>query len=255
MYSIGDGQRKFIFNYKAIESIISEPKEYWRPNNHTSYDRKSEKSYKLIIKNCFSDKEKSSNYFINKSKQMKKLKEDIQTKKLDILINKALEKSNPIRNYSINLKNNINRKNINKNNIFFPNIKIQNNLNNIPKYSKDIVRNNMMKTAHNFFPERYINIEEINKDDNNKCNARNKIKTNKSLFDEYKKIYSIKYITSGPINKESKEEKLKRKAYKLISPAIKIYNKKNKNKLFWDFSKDNINKKIDVGLNTILYLH
>ena len=248
MYSIGDGQRKFIFNYKAIESIISEPKEYWRPNNHTSYNKNSENGYKLIIKKYFNDKEKSSNYYINKSKQTQKLKEDIQTKKLDILINKALEKLDPIRNYSCNFKSNINRKNINKNNIIFPNVKMQNKINSIPKYSQDIIRKNMMKTAHDFFPERYFNIGEINKDTSNTCYIKNKIKNNK-------KLYSIKYITPGPINKENKETKSKRKAYQLISPAIKIYNKNNKNKLFSDLSEDKINKKIDVGLNIMLNLH
>ena len=48
---------------------------------------------------------------------------------------------------------------------------------------------------------------------------------------------------------------LKRKEYQLISPAIKIYNKENKNKLFSSLENEKISKKIDVGLNTMLYIN
>ena len=39
MYSIGDGQRKLVYNYKAVESIMSEPKEYWLANSLTLYNK------------------------------------------------------------------------------------------------------------------------------------------------------------------------------------------------------------------------
>ena len=256
MFSIGDGKRKFIFNYKAIESIIGKPHKYRNDNYLTSYNKyfHDNNSQLKFIKNNY-DKEKSSQYFINKSKQLKKLKQKIQTKKVDILINKALEKTNNIRNYSNNFKYNKNlRQKLNLNILKSPKIKIKikNNEVGIPSFSQDKIKENILNTANHFFPERYLDITEITKDNRENCKYD---KTKKKLEEEYKKIYSIKYIRPENSIKYNKDLKTKKKLYKLISPAITIYNKNNKNKLISNVDSDKISKKIDIGLNTIPFIY
>ena len=261
MFSIGDGQRKFIYNYKAVESIMSEPKEYWQANSLTAYEKpfkdKSRITSQLLFKKNINIKEKLSKYFITKTKQLQKLKKEIQAKRLDLLLEKALEKSNLIRNYSSNYKKNIDLKNrvLNKTNYKFPNIKSQNNIIRIPKFSEDKIKRNIITIGNNFFPERYFNKKEKDKKENNKYNLKKEKINKKKLYNEYKKLYSIKFIQSTPIKKENKEMDLKRKDYQLISPAIKIYNKANKNKLFSSLENEKISKKMDVGLNTMLYIN
>ena len=256
MFSIGDGQRKIICNYKAVESIMSRPKEYWQANSLTTYvNNKSRITSQLIFKNNINSKEKLSKYYIAKSKQLQQLKKEIQTKRLDLLIEKALEKSNLVRNYSSNYKNNINLKNrvLNKINYRFPNIKSKNNMIIIPKYSQDTIKRKIITIANNFFPERYF--DEKEKHINNKYNLKKDKMNKKKLNEEYKKLYSIKYIQSTPIKKEKVELKLKKKEYQLISPAFKIYNKTNKKKFFSSLDNEKVSKKIDVGLNTMLYIN
>lgn len=252
MFTIGDGKRKFIYNYKTIESIMANPNKYKNGNYLTSF-KKSFNNNNLqlkFIKNNF-DKEKSSPYFINKSKQLQELKKQIQTKKVDILINKALEKQNKIRNYSYNIKYNKNLKEKNFLNNFFKSqkLKMDNDEVRVPSFSQEILKKNLLKTANHFFPERYFNCKDINKD--NTYNYKND-KTKKKLEEEYKKIYSIKYIHPKQYNEEPKT---KRKLYKLISPAITIFNKNNKNKLISKDDNDKKIKKIDIGLITIPYIN
>lgn len=265
MFTIADGKRKFIYNYKVAESIISKSPKYKYPNYITSYysffHDNPDTALQLKLSKSNYDKEKPSPYFINKNKQLQKLKKQVQTKRLDVLINKALEKSNTIRNYSHNYKINKNNKNtkeknMNKTLFRFPKIKLDYNTMSIPRFSKNRIKENIMNRVNHFFPDRYFNDKEIN-DGNNTNTDKTDWKKNleyKKKLEEYKKLYSIKYISPGPVIQENKELKLKKKAYKLIGPAITIYNKKNKNKLFNNVSKDEINKKIDVGLNTIPYI-
>lgn len=262
MYSIGDGQRKLVYNYKAVESIMSEPKEYWLANSLTLYNKpfknKSRLSSQLIFKKYNTNKEKSSKYFITKNKQLKKLKKEIQTKRLDILVDKALEKSDPIRNYNCNsYKENIKLKNrvLNKTNYKFQSLKVKNNIVHIPKFSEDLFKKNIITIANNFFPERYFNKRDKEKNVDIKSNSIRDIRNKKKLYEEYKKLYCIKFINSNPIMKNNKELNLKRKDYQLISPAIKIFNKTNKNKFFSSLNNEKITKKIDVGLNNMLYIN
>lgn len=261
MFNIGDGKRKFYFNYKAIESIISEPKKFWHANNiillNNQFKDNSENEINLIFKRKNNDKEKSSHFFITKNKHLSKLKKDIQAKKLDLLMNKALERSNPIRAYSSNNYKIIKKKYLNKTNFNFPKIKLKekNIVAPIPAFSQNIIKKNIIDTAYSFFPERYINSRENHRDDNEKLYLNNSIKNKKKLEDEYKKLYSLKFIHPGPISKNNKEKEIKRKTYKLVGSSIQIYNKNNKNKFFNNSDKETINKKIDVGLNTISHLY
>lgn len=259
MFSLGDGQRKFIFNYKVIESIISKPKQYWHANNIIPINKHiSENDINLIFKKKKKDKEKSSHYFITKNKQLNKLKKDIQSKKLDLLINKALERSNPIRSYSYNYKN-IQKNNLKKAKFSFPklksNLKHKKSFDHMSTFSQDIIKKNIIKTAYNFFPERYINSRENNKDYNEKFYLNNNIKIKKKLDDEYRKLYCLKYIRPYAITKDNKEKEIKSKAYKLVGPSLQIYNKNNKNILFNNLDNRTNNKKVDVGLNTIPYIY
>ena len=176
---------------------------------------------------------------------------------MDLLLEKAKEKSNLIRNYSSNYKKNNDLKNrvLKKTNYKFPNIKSQNNIILIPKFSQDKIKRNIMTLGNKFFPQRYFNTKEKDKKENNKYNLKKEKINKKKLYNEYKKLYSIKFIQSTPIKKENKEMELKKKDYLLISPAIKIYNKANRNKLFSSLENEKISKKIDMGLNTMLYIN
>jgi hypothetical protein len=272
MFTIKDGKRKIIFNYKTAESIISKTPKYVYPNYLTSYIQKfydnPESNLQLKLCNNKINKDKSSRYFINKSKQLQKLQKEIQTKKLDVLINKALEKSNSIRDYynghkfnklnnSLNININlIGKKSFNKTNTKFPKIKVDNNELSIPKFAKERIKDNIMNKVNYYFPEKYFNIKENDDDNyNDKSDLKSKLK-NRKKEEEYKKLYSIKYISPGPIKQDSKEMKFRKKEYRLIGPAITIYNKTNKKQLFSSSNsncKNNNIKKIDVGLNTNTY--
>ncbi len=257
MFSIEDGKTKFFYNYKAAESVIFTPKKYKYPNYLTSYNKKMydnpESNFKFKLDKYNSEKEKHSKYFIDKNKELKKLKEQIQKKKVDILLNKALEKSNTIRNYSFKINNNdkiLRVKNFNKTNYVFPDIYLEHKSLALPSYSQDIIKKNIISTVNNFFPERYFN-----KKDKKKYEKKDWVKVLKKQkqFDEYKKLYKIKYINCDNVIQDDKELKRKKKECKTINPAITILNKNNnKNLLF--LTTNDINKKhkkFDVGLNAI----
>lgn len=258
MFSIEDGKTKFFYNYKAAESVIFTPKKYRYPNYLTSYNKKmydnpgSNFNFKLDKFNL--EKEKHSKYFIDKNKELKKLKEQIKKKKVDILLNKALEKSNTIRNYSFKINNNdkiLRVKNFNKTNYIFPDIYLEHKSLALPSFSQDIIKKNIISTVNNFFPERYFN-----KKDKKKYQKKDWAKAleKQKQFDEYKKIYRIKYINCENDIQDDKKLKVKKKESKAISPAITILNKNNKNQIFLTTNDiDRKDKKIDVGLNTISF--
>ena len=258
MFSIEDGKTKFLYNYKAAESVVFTPKIYRYPNYLTSYNKKmydnpeTNLNFKLDKLNL--EKGKHSQYFIDKNKELKKLREQIQKKKVDILLNKALEKSNTIRNYSFKTNNNdkiLREKNFNKTNYIFPDIYLEHKSLALPSFSQDKIKKNIISTVNNFFPERYFN-----KKDKKKCERKDWTKALKKQkqFDEYKKLYRIKYINCENNIQDDKKLKLKKKEYKVIGPAITIFNKNNKNQLFLTTNGiDRKGKKIDVGLNTISF--
>ena len=258
MFSIEDGKTKFLYNYKAAESVIFNPKKYRYPNYLTSYNKimydNQESSFNFKLDKFNLEKGKHSKYYIDKNKELKKLREQIQKKKVDILLNKALEKTNTIRNYSFKINNNdkiLKEKHFNKTNYIFPDIFLEHKSLALPSFSQDIIKKNIISTVNNFFPERYFN-----KKDKKKSEKKDWVEVlyNKKKSDEYKKLYRIKYINSENVIKDDKKLKRKKKEYKSISPAITIMNKNNKNQLFLtnnDIEKKD--KKIDVGLNTISF--
>ena len=252
MFSIGNGKSRFIYNYKAAELIKSRPKNYKYPNYLTSYNK--DINSKLKLKSFSLEKQKPSKYFIKKNKEIEELRKQIELKKVDILINKALEKSNTIRNYTFNLNSKnikiLKEKIFNKTNYIFPNIFLEKKNMRLPSFSQELIKKNIINTVDHFFPERYFGKKYKKKLE--KIDLKKQLKEAKK-FDEYKKIYTIKYIKPGPVIKEDKILEQKKKEYNVVGPAITIYNHNNKKKfLINDEGKKN--KKIDVGLNTIQYL-
>ena len=253
MFSIGDGKRKFIYNYKVMESIVSNPPKVRYPEYLTPYNKKLSFTYADSIFSNNYKKEKSSNYYINKKKSFQKLQKQIQKKKLDILINKAYEKSNPIRNYKLSAGR---PQNFAGTKFNHPEITIRNSGLSIPSFSEMVIKQNILSAANHFFPEKY-SYKQKNEDNEDKKNYVSEIKKRKK-FDEYKRLYRIKYLKQGPVKSFDKETVSKKKAFKLISPAITIYNSKNKKNIIIPgiiSNKDKKNKKIDVGLNTIPYIY
>ena len=258
MFSMGDGKRKFIYNYQAAKSIIKKEKKYRYPNYLTTYNKKYYDNPNNLLQLKFdkiNEKEKSSPYFINKYKEIEKLKQDIQTKKIDNLINGALEKSNKIRNYSYNLKTNnkvLNEKMINKTDFDFSKIKLQNNAIKLPSFSYEKIKNNIIRNLNIYFPERYFNKLDNNNEDRNKYNLYKEKNNKKKLDEEYKRIYTIKYIHQGPVKQIISDLNNNSQFSK---PFITIYNKRNKDKFLYDMNKEKFTKRIDVGLNTIPYVY
>ena len=259
MFSIGDGKRKFIFNYLAAKSIMEKEKNYRYPNYLTSYDRKFYDNPNNLLELKFDkiNKEKSSLYYINKSKEIQKLKKDIQLKKIDSLINGALEKTNKIRNYSYNFKINpiLNKKNFNKKNSNFNKIKLQNDSIHLPSFSYEKIKNNIIITLNQYFPEKYFNNLDKNNKGKNKHNFNKERKNKKKLDEVYKKIYTIKYIHPGSVDQVNSDINIKRENCHYLNPFITIYNKKNKDKFLSDIGKEKLNNRIDIGLNTIPYVY
>ena len=156
MFSIEDGKTKFFYNYKAAESVKFTPKKYRYPNYLTSYDKKlydnPETNLNFKLEKLNLEKGKHSKYFIDKNKELKKLREQIEKKKVDILLNKALEKSNTIRNYSFKINNNdkiLREKNFNKTNYVFPDIYLEHKSLALPSFSQDKIKKNIISKKEN----------------------------------------------------------------------------------------------------------
>ena len=102
MFSVGDGQRKFIYSYKALESL----KTKFNNNSHKNYlvlNQYNSKSAKKILTPKYQSDickdEKPSKFFLEKNKEINKINKKLLSKKVDIFLNKAFDISNSIRNY------------------------------------------------------------------------------------------------------------------------------------------------------------
>ena len=256
MFSIGDGQQKFIYNYKALESLMIKSKKNISGNclglNLNNYKSKKNNFNFFSPNNQFNNDEKISKFSKEKNKEINTIKKILFNKKIDILLNNAFDKSNNIRKYNshkylgkyprFNLLNkkcpeiNNESSSFNKNNTNLFKIKI-----------KNVILNNF----NNFFPEKYINsrertITEIDK-------KRIISKKNKK-YDSNNKLFKIKYLKTTT-NKEDKKDLNIKMHNKLIEKLMIIYNKTNSEKLI-NIKKDKPKSKkcLDIGLNTLPYL-
>ena len=250
MFSVGDGQRKFIYSYKALESLKTD---FHKNNNKNDlvlnqYNSKSTK--KIFFPKYLDDickDEKPSKFFLSKNKEINKINKKLLNKKVDIFLNKAFDISNNIRKY-------YSHKNLKKRDLInlieqkFP--KINNKSHSVRKcdYFKNKIKNIILIKYKQFFPEKYINSRE-----RTVTTTDRKIRLlEKKMIDHEnnKKIFGIKYLKNDVDKENTKEINLNKKA-QLINKFVKIYNAKNKKK--FDKDKIQIKKCIDVGLNTIPY--
>ena len=245
-YSIGDGKRKFIFNYKALESLKLKSNKN-TPNNFLILNNKSSKSYtKIFSYNNHNSKsaEKNPSKFVKaKKNEINQINKQLLNKKVDILLNRVFDKTASIRHYNsykdtISLyhkkltKINYKSYSLDKNNLF-----------------KNKIKKIILTDFNQFFPERYINSRER---EITKVNTKNNLLQKRKNFADKNKLFIIKYINKDELEENKKEILLKRKE-KLINKFFNIYNAKNGN-LFKNMNKDKIEKKFDVGLRTIPYL-
>ena len=256
MFSICNGKQKFIYNYKALESLMIKSHKNNSGNylglNLSNYKPKKNIFNPLHFNNNFNNEEKISKFCKEKNEEMNIIKKRLFNKKIDILLNNAFDKSNNIRKYNshkslrkyhcFNLINKkcpeINNKSssLNKSNTNLFKIKI-----------KNVISTNF----NNFFPEKYINsreriITEIDK-------KLIKSKKNKN-FDSHNKLFKMKYLKTST-NKEDNKDFNKQRHNKLLDKLMIIYNKTNNEKLI-NINKDKpkSRKCLDLGLNTLPYL-
>ena len=140
MFSIGDGKRKFLFNYKTLESLKLKFNKN-TPNKFLTLYNKGSKSYTKLFSynnhNYKNDENNPSKFIKTKKSEINQIKEKLLNKKVDILLNKVFDKSTSIRHYnsykdSINICNkklpklNYKSHSIVKNNLFKNKIKKKN---------------------------------------------------------------------------------------------------------------------------------
>ena len=243
MFSVVDGKRKFIYNYKALESLklkLESNKNV--PNNFLIFNNNGSSSYTKIFsynksRNIFNG-ENTSKFFNSTKKEINKIKKQLLSKKVDILLNKAFDKCTNIRHYnsykdSIHLTNKI-----------FPRINCKGQSKDKTNLFKSKVKNIILRNFNDFFPEKYINSRERATTNVEKKN--NIIKMRKK-FEEKNKLCKIKYVNKEPMI-ESQKVIAQSKEEKLINKLILIYNEKNKRKLFINTNKNKIDKKFDAEL-------
>ena len=245
-YSIGDGKRKFIFNYKALESLKLKSNKN-TPNNFLILNNKSSKSYtKIFSYNNHNSKsaEKNPSKFVKaKKNEINQINKQLLNKKVDILLNRVFDKTASIRHYNsykdtISLyhkklpKINYKSYSLDKNNLF-----------------KNKIKNIILTDFNQFFPERYINSRER---EITKVSTKNNLLEKRKKFADKNKLFILKYVNNDEL-KDNKKEILFKKEKKLTKEFITIYNEKNR-KLFKNINKGKINKKYDVGLGSIPYL-
>ena len=246
MFSIGDGKRKFLFNYKTLESLKLKFNKN-TPNKFLTLYNKGSKSYTKLFSynnhNYKNDENNPSKFIKTKKSEINQIKEKLLNKKVDILLNKVFDKSTSIRHYnsykdSINICNkklpklNYKSHSIDKNNLF-----------------TNIIKKKILTDFNHFFPEKYINSRER---EITKVNTKNNLLQKRKKFADKNKLFIIKYINKDELEENKKEILLKRKE-KLTNQFFNIYNGKN-GILFKNINKGKIEKKFDVGLRTIPYL-
>lgn len=255
MFSVGDGKRKFIYSYKALESLKTKSykniqKNYLVLNQYNS--KSGKKFFFSKYQNDICKNEKPSKFFLEKNKEINKINTKLLNKKVDIFLNKAFDISNSIRNY-------YSHKNLNKRKLTnlieqkFPKINCKSqyrNKNN--NFFKNKIKDIIMTNYEQLFPEKYINSRE-----RTITTVERKISLFEKKLIDYennKKLFKIKYLKND-VEKENNKTTNQNKKDKLINKFVTIYNAKNKKKLLIDITKDKTKtkKSIDVGLNTIPY--
>ena len=227
MYSIGDGKRKFLYNYRAIESLTKKVNKNFNNENiirnyNKSYSNK--KIFSLKNNNFIINKENPSKYLIEKRKQLLEVNKKLLGKKVDILINQAFDKSTNIRHYNSYREFSKNDYSKEKNKIF-PTINLKTNSKNNIHDFKEKIKNNILLNLKILFPQEYINSRERKTISNF---SRNNILKNKNKYST--KYFKIKYITPEQI-KENGNEIQRNNKLNLINKAITISSFKNKKKL------------------------
>jgi hypothetical protein len=255
MFCISDGQQKFIYSYKTLESLklnsnknISGSYLGLNLNNFKS----SKKDFLPIFLKYKHNKEgKLSNFCKTKKNEVNQIKKKLFDKKVDILLNSAFDKSNNIRHYNSHknfgkyYSNYLINKKGGKFNYDHSSSKKSNN------NFKSKIKNIIMKNFNDFFPEKYINSRERTLTEVDK--KRIISKKNKNV-DSSKKLFKIKYLKTIT-NKEDENELNKKLNNKLLNKLLTIYSKTSKVKLInANKDKPKSNKYIDIGLNTLPYL-
>ena len=246
MFSIGDGKRKLIYNYKALESLKLKPFEN-NINNNLMLTYHNSKSVKKLFSNKFEDlkynEEVPSQFYKKKKKEIYLHKKQLLNKKIDILLNKAFDKSEGIRHY------NSYKDSMNLYNQKLPIINSKSNSNYKNNLFKNKIKKLILTNFNRFFPEQYINGKERAKTNiSNKSNLYKK----KNKYGEKQQFFKLNFINKEPFSERKKEFNSKIKD-KLINKNIVIYNSKNERKLLLDINKTNSNKKRDLRLNKISY--
>ena len=255
MFSVGDGKQKFVYSYKALESLKTNSNKNNSRNyfglNLTNYKPNKKIFFPLSLKTQYNEG-KPSKFYLTKNKEVNKINKNILNKKLDIFLNNAFDKLSNIRHYNSQknfvkyyTRNLINKKNRELNHQ-------SSSLNKTNKNFKIKIRNIILNNFNNFFPEKYINSREriITEVDNKKIISKNNRKV-----DSYKKLFKIKYLKTlnNKEDKENDEESSRKRHNKLLSKLMTIYNKTNKQKFININNKEKSNPKkyIDTGLNAL----
>ena len=196
---------------------------------------------KLVYSNYKDNDEIPSKFYKTKNKELNILKKELFNKKLDILLNKAFDKSENIRHYN-SYKDT--RKKFNKQ---FPNINCKSQSRDKANIFKNKIKSLIISNFNHNFPEKYINSRERTEIKVTKTNNLFKKKNN---IGDNKKLFKIKFLNTNPFqeNKKAHDDKIQGK---LISQIMIIYNAKNKRKILSNINKDKINEKINIRLNSI----
>ena len=256
MFSISDGQQRFIYSYKALKSLKINSNKNISGNylglNLSNYNSKKKNFYLLSFNNKFNNEEKISKFRKAKNKEVNTINKKLFNKKIDILLNNAFDKSSNIRKYNSHKSlrkyhcfNLINKKSPEINSeISFLN---KSNTNLFKTKIKNVISNNF----NNFFPEKYINSRERIITEADKKRIISKKDRN---FNSYNKFFKIKYLKTST-NKSNNKEYNKKRNNKLLDKLMIIYNKTNNEELI-NINKDKhkSRKCFDIGLNSLPYL-
>ena len=249
MFCVSDGQQKFIYSYKTLESLkLNSNKNIsgsYLGLNLNNFKSSKKDFFPIFLKYKHIKEGKISKFCITKKNEVNQIKKKLFNKKVDILLNSAFDKSNNIRhynshknfgkycsNYLINKKCgkfNYDHSSSNKNNNHF----------------KSKIKNIIMKNFNDFFPEKYINSRE---------RTLTEVDKKRIIYKNNKKLFKIKYLKT--ITNKKDENQLNQKLNnKLINKLLTIYSKTNNVQLI-NANKDKFksNKYFDIGLNTLPYL-
>ena len=222
-YNITESQINSSIHYK-IPDFVFQTK--FNQNNQCRFHHPEDTIFKFEVKNnpdlvldkkSFPKIKTSTQYEIKKKQQIYNTLNKIQREKIDLLINRAYEQINDeIRNYNNNVKN---RKRL----------KI------LPLVTKEQITEHILNEVNKYLTYSYDNKDKIVYLDNKKKLENNKsnLINNKQYIwshdfmeqkknNEYKKLYSIKYIDTTRVDKNIILSRNKKKIFSDIPSVIKI---------------------------------